>query len=63
MPVPALAWVLAASLWAFAPELEVASVSFARAAVSGRITDAGTGEALTGARVFISGQTTSVLSW
>ena len=62
MPVPALAWVLAASLWAFAPETEVASVSFARATVSGRITDAGTGESLTGARVFISGQTTSVLS-
>ena len=62
MPVPALAWVLAASLWFFAPETEVASVSFARATVSGRITDAGTGESLTGARVFISGQTTSVLS-
>lgn len=62
MPVPALAWVLAASLWFLAPETEVASVSFARATVSGRITDAGTGEPLTGARVFITGQTTSVLS-
>lgn len=62
MPAPALAWVLAASLWAFAPETELASASFGRATVSGRITDAGTGEPLTGARVFITGQTTSVLS-
>ncbi len=63
MPIPALAWVLAASLWSFAPaETELAPLDFIRATVSGRITDAGTGEPLTGARVFISGQTTSVLS-
>ena len=63
MPVPALAWVLAASLWSFAPaETSLAPLGFARATVSGRITDAGTGEPLTGARVFITGQTTSVLS-
>ncbi|MDE0358907.1 MAG: von Willebrand factor type A domain-containing protein [Gammaproteobacteria bacterium] len=63
MPAPVLAWVLAASLWSSSPtEIEFAPLSFARATVSGRITDAGTGEALTGARVFISGQTTSVLS-
>ena len=63
MPIPALAWVLAASLWSFAPaETELAPLDFMRATVSGRITDAGTGEPLTGARVFISGQTTSVLS-
>jgi Ca-activated chloride channel family protein len=34
----------------------------ARATVAGRVTDAATGDPLTGARVFISGQTTSVLS-
>ena len=62
MPVPALAWVLAASLCAFAPETELAPPGIARATVSGRITDAGTAEPLTSARVFISGQTTSVLS-
>ena len=62
MPVAVLARVLAASLWAFAPQIELAPPDLARATVSGRITDAGTGEALTGARVFISGQTTSVLS-
>lgn len=62
MPVPALAWVLAASLWAFAPETGPAPPGIARATVSGRVTDAGTGDPLTGARVFISGQTTSVLS-
>lgn len=63
MPIPALAWVLAASLWSFAPaDVDLASSHLARATVSGRVTDAGTGEALTGARVFISGQTTSVVS-
>ncbi len=63
MPIPALAWVLAASLWSFPPaDVDLASSHLARATVSGRVTDAGTGEALTGARVFISGQTTSVLS-
>lgn len=63
MPVPALAWVLAASLWAFAPaDVDLAPSHVARATVSGRITDAATGDPLTGARVFISGQTTSVLS-
>lgn len=63
MPVPALAWVLAASLWSFAPaNIAPAALDFARATVSGRITDAGNGEPLAGARVFISGQTTSVLA-
>ena len=63
MPISVLAWVLAASLWSFAPaETALAPPDFARATVSGRITDAETGESLTGARVFISGQTTSVLS-
>ena len=63
MPIPALAWVLAASLWFSAPaDVDLAPSHFARATVSGRVTDADTGEALTGARVFISGQTTSVLS-
>lgn len=63
MPVPALAWVLAATLWFSPPaEIEPALPDFARATVSGRVTDADTGEPLTGARVFISGQTTSVLS-
>lgn len=70
MPVPALAWVLAASLWSFvAPEIDLAPAAtepapsaLARATVSGRVIDAVTGDPLTGARVFISGQTTSVLS-
>lgn len=62
MLVPALAWVLAASLWASAPETGFAPSGIVRATVSGRITDAATGEPLTGVRVFISGQTTSVLS-
>lgn len=70
MPIPALAWALAANLWPFAPadvdparaDIEPASATLARATVSGRITDAVTGDPLTGARVFISGQTTSVLS-
>ena len=63
MPIPALPWVLAASLWSFAPvEIGLAPPDLARAIVSGRVTDADTGEPLTAARVFISGQTTSVLS-
>ena len=63
MPIPALAWVLAASLWFSAPaDVAPAPFDFARATVSGRVTDADTGGSLTGARVFISGQTTSVLS-
>ena len=63
MPIPVLAWVLAASPWLSAPpETEVAPPGAVRATVSGRVTDAETGEPLSGARVFISGQTTSVLS-
>lgn len=70
MPIPALAWILAANLWSsVAPEIgpfpaatEPGPSARARATVSGRVTDAVTGDPLTGARVFISGQTTSVLS-
>ncbi len=63
MSIPALAWVLAASLWSFAPaDVDLAPSHITRATVSGRVTDAATGDPLTGARVFISGQTTSVLS-
>ena len=66
MPIPALAWVFAATLaGSAASDLELVPPPgpyVARATVSGRVTDAETGEALAGAEVFISGQTTSVLS-
>ena len=43
-------------------DTELAPPDIARVIVSGRVTDAGTGRPLTGAQVFISGQTTSVSS-
>ena len=56
MPILALALALAANLAA------LVSTDMERVIVSGRVTDAETGQSLAGARVFISGQTTSVLS-
>ena len=69
MSIPALTWVLAASLWGAPAELGLvrgdaglAAPAVARAIVSGRVTDADTGQPLSAAEVFIAGQTTSVLS-
>ncbi len=63
MHPPALACVLAATLWSFAPaETKTAASHLPRATVSGTVTDAGNGQPLAGARVFIAGQTTFVTS-
>ncbi len=63
MSIPFLAWVLAARAWFSAPAAdERVPPDRARATVSGRIADADDGEPLPGARVFVTGQTASVLS-
>lgn len=62
MPTPALAWIAAAIIRVSAPALGPPAAGIEQVTISGRITDAPTGQPLPGAEVFVSGQTTSVIA-